>query len=107
MSKRIKRQAGMLRFLKKTNPVTANAIIKTSNTDLLNSLCECTLNILNGVVPLSPKQRHRLVKYKQHMRRLITKSVSRQKKKALLQKGGFLSALLAPIIGILTNILGG
>ena len=104
MSRRIKNNAETLTFLGRAKPNTAKAIIKTADCGLVNSLCECALNILHGNVPLSTKHRKRLMKHKDHMRVLVKGNISNQKKKQILQKGGFLSALLPPIIGILGSL---
>lgn len=105
MSSRVRKQVSLLRLLSKAKPKTACAIIKAGDKQLMDALCECALNILKGVVPLSSRQRGRLQKYKHHLRALAKKTLSSQKKKALLQKGGFLGALLNPILGVLGSLL--
>ena len=73
---------------------------------MINSLCECCLNILKGNVSLTPTQKRRLNKHKQTLRLLARKQTSlRVKKKALTQKGGFLGALLGPIISTVGSLL--
>ena len=106
MSNKLRKHAHVLKFLSKAKPSTANAVIKAGDKALIDTLCECCLNVLNGVVPLTNHQRKKLGKYKNQLRLLKNKSVSRQKKKTLLQKGGFIGALLPPIIGILGGLLG-
>jgi hypothetical protein len=69
--------------------------------------CECSLNLLKGVVPLTPCQKRRLVRYKAHLRDLANKKVSRKRKRQRLnQKGGNLrSDLLPPVVGVLGSLL--
>jgi hypothetical protein len=47
----------------------------------------------------------RICFYKAELRVLTKKSVSLKKKKAILQKGGFLRSLLAPIASIVAPLL--
>ena len=70
MSSRIKKQAPFLKWLSKSKPSCAKAIIKSGDKELIHTLSECSLNVLNGVVPLSTAQRRRLKKYKNQLRTL-------------------------------------
>lgn len=105
MSARVKKYAPVLRLLSKAKPQGVKAIIKAADKELVNTLCECSLNVLRGVVRLSPSQKQKLARHKNTLRALAQKSASLQRKKALLQKGGFLGALLGPVIGLLGNLL--
>ena len=106
MSKRVKKHAPFLRVLAHCTHKQRQGIIQGANKELIACLCECALNILNGNVPLKPYDKKKLKKYKHHLRALANKSVSVQKKKrALRQKGGFLGALLTPILGALGGML--
>ena len=107
MTKRLKKHAPMLQHLCKAKPANVKSIIKTSDNVLVNVLCECALNVLQGNVTLSKPQRKRLARHKKGLRDLTNKRISLQKKKNTLQRGGFLGALLSPIIGILGSLLGG
>ena len=62
---------------------------------------------LKGVVPLTPRQKQRLARYKTHLRALTNKKVSRKREKFYLnQKGGnLLAALLPPVLGVLGSLL--
>ena len=48
-----------------------------------------------------------LAKHKEDLRKLIDKKISMKKKKEILQDGGFIGALLAPIVSILSGLLSG
>lgn len=106
MSSRIKRQAPLLKLLSKAKPATVRAVIKEADKDLVDALCECALNVLSGTVSLSKPARKKLLRHKSTLRCLSGKSLSTHRKKVLLQKGGFLGALLGPVLGILGNVLG-
>ena len=105
-SSRVRKQAPVLKYLCKANPRQARAIINTADNELLNTLCECSLNVLKGGIPVSTHQKKKLRRFKKQLRTLSSKRIPLTRKKKLLQKGGFLSALLAPIAGVLTNLLG-
>ena len=45
-------------------------------------------------------------KYKSALRKLVERKTSVKKKKDILQTGGFLSALLTPLLGVLGGLLG-
>lgn len=105
MSKRVKKHAAIIQWLSKAKPPIVRAVIKGADKDLVNTLCECGLNVLKGTVPLSPSQKRRLVRYKQVLRTLVRKKTSIKRKKALLQKGGFLGAILGPVLGALGHLL--
>jgi hypothetical protein len=91
----------------KTSPKVRRVIINESPKDLVNTLCECVLNILKGNVPLKPIQKRRLSKYKGEMRKLINKRVSTSSKKRLLQKGGLFGILAKVLAPLITPLLGG
>ena len=105
-SSRVRKQAPILKYLCKANPRQARAIINTADNELLNTLCECSLNVLQGRIPVTPHQKQKLRRFKNQLHTLASKNASLTRKKKLLQKGGFLSALLSPIAGLLTNLLG-
>ncbi len=98
MSSRVKRHAEVLQVLAKAKPATRKAIMKHPDKDLVRCLCECTHNILKGNVPLTKAQKTKLARYKQDLRAVASKGTSQKKKQKILQKGGFLPALLAPLL---------
>jgi len=68
---------------------------------------ECIRNLLKGNVPLNPAQKKKLSSKKKHLRLMLLKKTSQAKKKKLIQSGGFLGALLGPIISILGGLFNG
>lgn len=69
--------------------------------DLILSLVECAENIIRGNVKLTPLQFRRLKRYRTELERLTKRKASQNNQKTLLQKGGFLGALLGPLLGLL------
>ena len=79
--------------------------IKTAHRSVLDSICECCINILNGCIRLNGRQKTRLSRNKQDLRRLVLKKTAVGKKRKLLQKGGFLSAILSAAIPVVGSLI--
>ena len=92
-----------LQCLKVVSPATNKAIIKSADKGLLNCLCEEGLNVLKGNVAFTASQKRRLSRRKADLRKIGKRGFSIQGKKRILQKGGFLGALLAPLAGIVSR----
>ena len=97
---KLRKYAHHLQYLKATTPALAKAIIKSADKGLVNCLCEVGLNVLKGNVPITPQQKRKLSRHKQDLRRIVKRGVGLQSKKRILQKGGFLGALLGPLARI-------
>ena len=106
MSACVGRNAAMLRLLCGAKPSVVKAILKGASPDLIKALSECSLNVLKGHVHLTTAQKRRLCKYKQSLRLLAQKKTSVKRRKQLLQKGGFIGALIKPVLGVLGGLLG-
>ena len=100
----MKKYASTLLMLRNAKPKVRKAAIAKANKNLINSLCECSRNILKGTVPLKKAHVRRLKRYKNDLRTLNKKRISLKKKKIILQKGGFLGALLNPLVGLLVSL---
>ena len=107
MSARLKKNFDFLRVLRRANNKQKKALISNANKDLVLCICEIVDNILAGTVRLTPKQKKQLVRYKRTLRQLIDKKVSVDQKKKIIanQTGGFLPAILGPILGIAASLL--
>lgn len=107
MSRRLRDFAPTLRLLNRLNSTQKKRWLKHNlNNELVFCICECAKNLLHGNIPLSAKQKKLLAKRKQSLRKLITKKVSVKSKKRIIQSGGFLGALLGPIVSILGGLFG-
>jgi len=80
---------------------------KHCSSEFVACICECVKNLLLGNVPLSATQKKRLSSKKKALREIVLKKTSLRKKKSLIQRGGFLGALLGPIISILGGLFNG
>ena len=107
MSASLKKHAHLIKVLAQAKPQMCKAIVRAADKNLIICLCECAQNLLKGNVPLSKAQLKKLKRYRKEVQTLAQKRTSQSKRKEILQKGGFLPALLAPIaltvLGTLLN----
>lgn len=107
MSTHLKKNFALLRALESVNARQRKAIISTSPNHLIRSICEIADNLLKGNVELNPQERKRLKKYKSLLRRIVDKKVPlNDKKKALIQQGGALPAILIPALTAVASLIG-
>src|SRR5437867_10069911 len=100
------RNADYLHILKKARKKQRNAVLKVADEDLLLCLCECALNVLNGNVPLKKEQLKTLAPHKCYLRLLGNDTtIMADRQKVLIQNGGFLPALLTPVLTIVAQLL--
>ena len=103
----IKNQMEVFQFLmsKYCTRANQNDIIKRAKPELINKICECILNILNGHVKISESDFKKLKPYKHLFRKLLEKKLKiSNKKKLIIQKGGFLQIILPAIISAVEAI---
>ena len=108
MSKTLKKNIEHLQNLKKEKKVVKrNEYLKNSSNELIACLVECIANIVRGNIPLTTKQKNCLRHYTRSLRKLSAVRDTAKAKKALYhQKGGFLPAVLAPILAVAGSLLG-
>lgn len=102
------KHAAILQALYHLTSEQRSAILKKADPKLIRCICECALNILHGNVPLKQPYKQRLKRYATILRRLANKNDSwKSKKRLIVQRGGFLPLLLAPILGtVLSRLIG-
>ena len=97
-----------IRRLSVASPRVRKQIVQRGGQDLLDGICECCVNVLNGAIPLTDEQKSHLSKHKHRLRRLAWKKLSLAKKKRIVQSGrGFLGALLVPAVTLLSSLFSG
>ena len=105
MTKHLKAHWSLLKKLKSCKAKERKELLKKGGKPLQLCLQECAINILKGNVHLTDAQHNRLRRYKEKVRLLGKKTTSKKKKLAIEQRGGFLPALLAPVIGSLLGAI--
>jgi hypothetical protein len=106
-TKRLKRHAAKLLSLHKASTTKRMSALKRqlASKDFVKCICECCKNILNGNIELSQKQRSALKKRKNAIRTVVKRNTSMTKRKKIIQSGGFLGAILGPIVSVLSGLL--
>ena len=79
---------------------------KHCNKEFMNCICECAKNVLDGNVDLSALHKRTLKRHRALLHKLVLKKTSMRNKKKILQTGGFLGALLGPIVQVLGSLFG-
>ncbi len=104
--KRIKQNKELIYLLSKSPRNFQRAILKHSDDEIIHVLVEIVLNALRGNCCIEGDTKCQLKKYKTTMRKLICPFTPIQdKRKLLIQSGGFLSILLPTLIsGVLSHI---
>jgi|ETNmetMinimDraft_14_1059893.scaffolds.fasta_scaffold24149_2 hypothetical protein len=112
MSELIKKHAKLLHFLctcKKAKQ--RNALVGVLPHDALKAIAECNYNVIKGTVPLSKAHLVALKRNKKlhlnldedsdiaHLQGTARREALDEKRKNILQQGGVLPALLAPLLG--------
>ena len=107
MSRRVRKNYHHLRVLSTSKPHQVKVFLKVADDDLIKSVCECVYNVLKSTVPITPRQKRRLLKFKQPLLSLVDRDLPLTKKrKILIQKGGsFLSFLLPTVLGVLEHFI--
>ena len=106
-SERFAKIATLLRRLKHSVGKKRRDIIQKYDNDLICSLSECCHNVLKGNVPLTPAEKVKLSRHKHNLRKRTTKKTSIKARKKILQRGGFLGALITPILSVLGSLFNG
>lgn len=108
MSTRLHRHVNLLRTLQKSKPSDRRKLLKRCcNKDFVECITECIRNLLKGNVPLNSAQKKRLSAKKKILRQIALKKTSLRKKQKLIQTGGFIGALLGPIVSVLGSLFNG
>ena len=108
MADNLKRHAPLLKLMHKVSPKFRKQLLKKHcKGPFVRCISNCCLNVLKGNVPMSRGQLNKLRRRKHLLRQLASKQTPVKKKVSIIQKGGFLAALLPPIISVLGSFLGG
>ena len=89
MSARLQQNCKMLQILSTAKPQMIKAVIGAADKDLITCLCECAHNLIKGNVPLTKDHLTRLQRHKKHIHEIAKKGTTQQRKRKLLQTGGF------------------
>jgi len=105
MSERMRRYLPLLKQINRLGERAKRQLIKKCDREFLDCVSECAKNFIKGNVPLKPAQLRRLRRDRSSVRVLALKKTSLKKKRRILQKGGFLGALIPPVLSALGSLL--
>ena len=105
-TERVEKNVDFLKILSKCKSNMRKVILSNADKDLINTICECVHNCLNGNIELNNGIKTKLKLHKNDLRNLVGRNKSLKiKKKILSQKGGaFLPLLLSTVLGGLSSI---
>lgn len=105
-SNRLIKNKDFLLLLSKCKPKLRKALITGSSKEALYAVLECVLNVCNGNVHINSDEFNKLKPFNRTFKKLIDKKVDLgQKRKIIVQKGGFLQVLIPAIISGLASII--
>ena len=102
---KLKQHVDVLKTIAHCKPKIRLAILKNADKDLIEVICHCVFNLLIGHISLSEKEKDNLKAYKNILSALEQKSSFNNKKKILVQQGGFLEYLIPEAITGISSII--
>jgi len=70
-----------LHVLRNASPKLRKAILSSCDTELVNTVSECALNVLRGNLKLANRHKHRLQKFKDQLRSVVGRRVAYRQEK--------------------------
>jgi hypothetical protein len=101
----IEKQKHILCTLSKCKPKMRKAILMSADKELITAICESIFNMLNSNLDINRETLTKLKPFKKTFRKLVSKSTLANKKKILIQKGGFLEFLVPAVISGISSIV--
>jgi len=105
MSTRIKKYLPTLKRIRRLGEKARRDYVRKCDNDFIHCVSECAKNVIKGNVPLTKRQMTNLRRRRYDLRALSAKKTSLRAKRKILQKGGFLTAFLPPILSVLGSLL--
>ena len=93
----------VLKRIRKMGDRARRDYVKKCNREFIDCVSECAKNVIKNV-PMTGPQKANLRRRRKDVRALAIKKTSLTKKRRILQKGGFLTALLSPVLSILSSM---
>lgn len=105
MSLRVRKFLPVLKRIRKMSERAKREYVKKCDGQFLDCISECAKNIIKGNVPLTVRQKANLRRKRNDLRALSLKKTTLRKRRKIVQKGGFLTALLPPVLSFLGSLL--
>ena len=105
MSELTRKYLSTLKRIRKMGDRARREYVRKCDRQFVDCISECAKNVIKGNVPLSSRQMTQLRRKRYDLRALSKKKTSLRAKRKILQKGGFLTALLPPVLSVLASLL--
>jgi len=105
MSELVRKYLPALKRIRKMGERARREYVRKCDKMFVDCVSECAKNVIKGNVPLSGRQMSVLRRKRNDLRALSKRKTSQRAKRKILQKGGFLSALLPPVLSVLGSLL--
>ena len=100
---KVRQHLEFLSYLKSIPPRRQKLLLKNADSEILSALSELCLNLLMRNCPLTNAQIKKLIPYEKQIYQMSLKKNSAVHKKRLVQRGGFISALLTTVLPALIS----
>lgn len=101
---RVRNNKKILEYFAACSSKDQKNILKFVNSDAIKTILEIIINILKGNLKIDENLKNKLKKYKSILYKLnCPKKSLKQKRKVLIQKGGFLNFLIPAVLGAILN----
>ena len=107
VTRRVTRNANILKALHRASAATQNAMLSVIKKDVVLAIVDCAKIIIYCKVPLTQNQLQKVLSLTQDIKRFVSLKTSHNICKRTLQKGGFLGALIGPVLSLIPQLLGG
>ncbi len=97
----------LLKRLKRESDANRKKFFSDCPREIIECCCEIARNIINRNIPMNENQFKKIHREAKNIKELARVNTPLNKKRRILQIGGFLPMLLGPLIGIASNLLGG
>jgi hypothetical protein len=104
---RLSRHAYNLQTLAKASPKPRRKIISQASDDFILALVDAAKKLIKGEISLTPQQLGAVRRHRHHFEKVTKPRVNVKEVKKACQIGGFLPALLGPLLKIGLPILSG
>lgn len=105
LSKNLRDNLYMIRCLSEAKEDSRRGAMRCCSRQLCDSMSEIAANLLKGNIPLTDRQFLVLKRHAKDIEALSKKKTRVWKRREILQKGGFLSALLGPVVRFLMPVV--
>lgn len=107
MTKRIIKNLELIKALHQCKAAEKKQLLKVARPELVNAVCDCIHNVIQGKVSINDYQKRKLKAKKNILRQLVDrKNKSIKRKKILTQHGaGFLDSILGPVLKTIAGLV--